>query len=262
MIARPRADFDVEPGAVSLRSADVHHAAVSRGAANRPWGRSSTASTLAACRPSGCASVPRRSGFWATASTARRSACRSRGPSRSPARSTCTSGVLTLVHFTMPADPTQVLLRQQQLGRQQEPYRGDVFNSYNDGPPEPGQAGHGRLLRAGVALAGRAVAHGQVAVAHALDLSHRRRPRGAGARGQGGARRRHQDGRVRLAKNRSDERLAGTEQFAADPGARTRGDGFGRRGTRLRHDGPRRGESPLRWPISWPRWPRLDFPAT
>ena len=29
------------------------------------------------------------------------------------------------------------------MGAQQEPYRGDVFNSYNDGPPEPGKPAMG-----------------------------------------------------------------------------------------------------------------------
>ena len=48
-------------------------------------------------------------------------------------------GVLTLVHFSMPADPTAFSYVNNVWGRQPEPYRGDVFNSYNDGPPQPGQ---------------------------------------------------------------------------------------------------------------------------
>jgi hypothetical protein len=47
-------------------------------------------------------------------------------------------GVLTLVHFTMPPDPTGFSYVNNLWGRQDEPYRGDVANSYNDGPPEPG----------------------------------------------------------------------------------------------------------------------------
>ncbi|MEX0679398.1 MAG: DUF6786 family protein [Pirellulales bacterium] len=49
------------------------------------------------------------------------------------------NGVLTLVHFSMPTDPTTVGYVNNIWGKQEEPYRGDVFNSYNDGPPEPGQ---------------------------------------------------------------------------------------------------------------------------
>ncbi len=48
------------------------------------------------------------------------------------------NGVLTLVHFSMPADPTKYGYMNNNWGKQQQPYRGDVFNSYNDGPPEPG----------------------------------------------------------------------------------------------------------------------------
>jgi len=49
-------------------------------------------------------------------------------------------GVLTLVHFTLPEDPA----RRPYLNNawdlpQREPYVGDVFNSYNDGPPAPGK---------------------------------------------------------------------------------------------------------------------------
>jgi len=54
------------------------------------------------------------------------------------------NGVLTLVHFTMPDDPTQHDYMNNMWGRTQaEPYRGDVANSYNDGPPEPGKPGLG-----------------------------------------------------------------------------------------------------------------------
>ncbi len=49
------------------------------------------------------------------------------------------NGVLTLVHFTMPDDPTNFSYVNNTWGRQAEPYRGDVANSYNDGPPEPGR---------------------------------------------------------------------------------------------------------------------------
>ena len=46
--------------------------------------------------------------------------------------------VLTLVSFSMPADPAKELYMNNQWGGPlAEPYRGDVANSYNDGPPAP-----------------------------------------------------------------------------------------------------------------------------
>ena len=54
------------------------------------------------------------------------------------------NNVLTLVNFSMPADPTQVpYMNNQWGGPSAEPYKGDVANSYNDGPPAPGQKGLG-----------------------------------------------------------------------------------------------------------------------
>jgi len=50
------------------------------------------------------------------------------------------SGVLTLVHFTMPDDPTKcIYLNNMWELPQKEPYVGDVVNSYNDGPNELGR---------------------------------------------------------------------------------------------------------------------------
>lgn len=47
--------------------------------------------------------------------------------------------VLTLVNFTLPPDPTTALYVNNSWDLpQQEPFVGDVLNSYNDGPPEPG----------------------------------------------------------------------------------------------------------------------------
>jgi hypothetical protein len=45
--------------------------------------------------------------------------------------------VLTLVRFTLPAGATDYVNSMWQL--QEQPYAGDVVNSYNDGPPGPGQ---------------------------------------------------------------------------------------------------------------------------
>jgi uncharacterized protein DUF6786 len=46
--------------------------------------------------------------------------------------------VLTLVQYTRPADTAAYVNSTWEL--QREPYKGDVINSYNDGPPGPGQA--------------------------------------------------------------------------------------------------------------------------
>lgn len=48
-----------------------------------------------------------------------------------------TGQVLTLVQYTRPADATQYVNSMWEL--QREPYKGDVVNSYNDGPPAPGK---------------------------------------------------------------------------------------------------------------------------
>ncbi|MFH1921077.1 MAG: DUF6786 family protein [Planctomycetota bacterium] len=76
------------------------------------------------------------------------------------------AGVLTLVHFTMPDDPTRHDYLNNMWGLDQPaPYVGDVANSYNDGPPEPGQAGLGAFyeiesLSPAVALGtGESLAH-------------------------------------------------------------------------------------------------------
>ena len=54
------------------------------------------------------------------------------------------AGVLTLVHFTMPDDPSRCdYMNNMWELPQAEPYVGDVANSYNDGPPEPGKEGLG-----------------------------------------------------------------------------------------------------------------------
>jgi hypothetical protein len=48
------------------------------------------------------------------------------------------NGVLTVVQYTLPAEPQGYVNSMWEI--QQEPYGGDVVNSYNDGPPEPGKA--------------------------------------------------------------------------------------------------------------------------
>jgi len=45
--------------------------------------------------------------------------------------------VLTVVQYTRPPDATRYVNSMWEI--QREPYKGDVINSYNDGPPEPGK---------------------------------------------------------------------------------------------------------------------------
>jgi len=75
-------------------------------------------------------------------------------------------GVLTLVTFTMPDDPTRHdYMNNMWEVPQKQPYVGDVVNSYNDGPPAPGKKGLGAFyeiesLSPAVALApGQALTH-------------------------------------------------------------------------------------------------------
>ncbi len=76
-------------------------------------------------------------------------------------------GVLTLVHFTMPADPTTRAYLNNLWGKQQEAYQGDVVNSYNDGPPEPGKTAMGgfyeieSLSPAALLPSGKSIGHTQ-----------------------------------------------------------------------------------------------------
>jgi hypothetical protein len=46
------------------------------------------------------------------------------------------SGVLTVVEYSLPEEATEYVNSMWEI--QEEPFRGDVVNSYNDGPPEPG----------------------------------------------------------------------------------------------------------------------------
>lgn len=52
-------------------------------------------------------------------------------------------GVLTLVSFSMPKDPTKADYMNNMWGKQDDSYVGDVANSYNDGPLGPGKKGLG-----------------------------------------------------------------------------------------------------------------------
>ena len=54
------------------------------------------------------------------------------------------SHTLTLVHFTLPVGATDYVNSMWQL--QEHPFAGDVVNSYNDGPPQPGAKQLGRFF--------------------------------------------------------------------------------------------------------------------
>lgn len=78
--------------------------------------------------------------------------CRSKiGTSQRRARDVAGSidfegGVLTLVQFSMPDDPTKVpYMNNMWVVPQKEPYQGDVMNSYNDGPPGGGKPQMGKF---------------------------------------------------------------------------------------------------------------------
>ena len=77
--------------------------------------------------------------------------------------------VLTLVQFSMPADPTKHLYMNNQWGGPlAKPYRGDVANSYNDGPLAPGKPGLGPFYEIESLSPARELKHGQ-------SLSHQHR---------------------------------------------------------------------------------------
>lgn len=76
------------------------------------------------------------------------------------------ANMLTLVQFTMPDDPAQAIYLNNQWGGQDEPYRGDVANSYNDGPLAPGKPGLGPFYEIESLSPARALATGETLVHH------------------------------------------------------------------------------------------------
>jgi hypothetical protein len=52
-------------------------------------------------------------------------------------------GVLTVVQFSLPSNPEKLPYVNSLWEMQDEPYAGDVVNSYNDGPPAPGEPAMG-----------------------------------------------------------------------------------------------------------------------
>ncbi len=80
-------------------------------------------------------------------------------------------GVLTLVQFTMSDDPTrQDYLNNMWQVPQAKPFVGDVANTYNDGPPEPGKKGLGNFYEIESLSPARALATGESLVHHHRTL--------------------------------------------------------------------------------------------
>ena len=81
------------------------------------------------------------------------------------------SGVLTLVNFTMPADPTRhAYLNNRWELPQESPFVGDVVNSYNDGSPAPGKKGLGAFYEIESLSPALALATGETLVHHHRTL--------------------------------------------------------------------------------------------
>lgn len=83
-----------------------------------------------------------------------------------------TAGALTIVEFTMPDDPTGCDYMNNMWGFDApEPYRGDVANAYNDGPPAPGVKGLGPFYEIESLSPAAALATGQ-SLAHCHRTLH------------------------------------------------------------------------------------------
>ena len=67
--------------------------------------------------------------------------------------------VLTLVQYTRPADASRYV--NSMWGIQKEPFKGDVVNSYNDGPPAPGKPPLGPFYELETSSPALALAAGQ-----------------------------------------------------------------------------------------------------
>ena len=67
--------------------------------------------------------------------------------------------VLTLVHYTLLENAVDYVNSMWEI--QEEPYRGDVVNSYNDGPPEPGAKPLGPFYELETSSAAAALAPGE-----------------------------------------------------------------------------------------------------
>ncbi|HYC84202.1 MAG TPA: DUF6786 family protein, partial [Chryseosolibacter sp.] len=69
------------------------------------------------------------------------------------------AGILTVVRYDKPADAVDYVNSKWEM--QTEPYRGDVINSYNDGPPAPGAAPLGPFYELETSSPARALKPGE-----------------------------------------------------------------------------------------------------
>jgi hypothetical protein len=84
--------------------------------------------------------------------------------------------VLTLVQYTLESDAKDYV--NSMWEQQAEPYRGDVVNSYNDGPPAPGKAPLGPFWELETSSKAAALAPGE-AISHVHRTVHLTGPRAA-----------------------------------------------------------------------------------
>ena len=80
--------------------------------------------------------------------------------------------VLTLVQYTRPADATNYVNSMWEI--QREPYKGDVINSYNDGPPAPGKPPLGPFYELETSSPALSLGPGRALHARPPHFSHRR----------------------------------------------------------------------------------------
>jgi hypothetical protein len=85
--------------------------------------------------------------------------------------------VLTLVRYTLPEDAVDYVNSMWEA-QQAQPYAGDVVNSYNDGPPEPGKPPLGPFFELETSSRAAALAQGQ-SLTHVHTTVHLMGPRAA-----------------------------------------------------------------------------------
>lgn len=82
------------------------------------------------------------------------------------------NNVLTIVHYTLPGDAAaQLYINNTWVLPQAEPYRGDAFNSYNDGPAQPGAESLGGFYELETLSPARPLATGD-SLAHTHSTFH------------------------------------------------------------------------------------------
>ena len=205
---RERPRFRLDPGHDEFRTADGGDRALQAGQRGRVGSGGQVRLLRRRAAPSGCGRSPEAVLLRADGNY------RSKiGISQRRARNVLGSidfqnNVLTLVHFSMPADPTQELYMNNQWGGPSaEPYKGDVANSYNDGPPAPGKKGLGPFYEIESLSPAKALEDRRVALASAPHHSHPGRSGHAGRPGQGSAGRGVGEGEERNASGSDESRV-------------------------------------------------------